>query len=96
MGILDNPVSSPILTAIAGRVSKTEPVRYAKDYLLTGNGTNEFANLKTFMESGGTIVFEKGKTYSYSPATLINIPAGTTILFNGAKLYELTSADGYW
>jgi hypothetical protein len=96
VGILDNPVSSPILAAIAGRVAKTEPVRYAKDYGLTGNGTNEFANLKTFMESGGTIVFEKGITYSFSPATLINIPAGTTILFNGAKLYELTSADGYW
>lgn len=83
-------------TSLAGKVGKGEQVSYAKDFGLVGDGTNEFGKLKTFMESGGILIFEKGKTYSYTPTTTIQIPAGTTILSNGAKLYELVSADGYW
>lgn len=82
--------------ALLAAYGRQESIRYSKDFGLLGNGTNEFANLRTFLQTGGTLVFEKGKTYSYTPTTQIVIPAGTTIIFNDSTLYELTSADGYW
>lgn len=79
----------------ARAIGKGELVAYSKDYGLKGDGSDEFERLKGFLEAGGTLVFEQGKTYSYNPVAPVEVREGTTIITNGAKFRELVSYDDY-
>lgn len=74
-------------------VGRGQSIRFAVDHGLTGSG-DETAALQAFLALGGTLWFEPGKTYSWSGSTAIEVPAGTTLVTNGARFVKLGESLG--
>lgn len=68
-------------------------VRQAAD-VLKGDGTDETTALASFLAGGGEMAFEPGKTYAWSGDTGLDIPAGSRVRMNGARLKRLGALRG--
>jgi hypothetical protein len=87
---IDKPISLVQAEVLAGKIGKGEIVSFAKDTLL-GDGSDEFTKLQALFNKSGIIVMEAGKVYGYTPTATLTLPAGTSLVTNGATFKELAS-----